>query len=75
MKTNHSLRATAASELFCANVPEKLIQERTGHKSLQALRIQLSLDKSNLWGPIKNFYLSEIPLIYKCWKCDMHHKS
>ena len=37
-KTNHSLRATAASELFCANVPEKIIQERTGHRSLTALR-------------------------------------
>lgn len=37
-KTNHSLRVTAASELFCANVPEKIIQERTGHKSLAALR-------------------------------------
>ena len=39
MKMNHSLRTTAGSELFHANVPEKLIQERTGHKSLQALRV------------------------------------
>ena len=37
-KTNHSLRATGASELFHANVPEKMIQERTGHRSLVALR-------------------------------------
>ena len=37
-KTNHSLRATAASDLFIADVPETLIQERTGHKSVQALR-------------------------------------
>ena len=37
-KTNHSLRATGATRLFEANVPEKLIQERTGHKSLDALR-------------------------------------
>ena len=37
-KTNHSLRATAASDPFIADVPEKLIQERTGHKSVQALR-------------------------------------
>ena len=34
-KTNHSLRATGATRLFEANVP---IQERTGHKSLDALR-------------------------------------
>ena len=38
-KTNHSLHATAATDLFHANVPEKLIQERTGHKSVQALRV------------------------------------
>ena len=37
-KTNHSLRATGASTMFQANVPEKLIQKTTGHKSLEALR-------------------------------------
>ena len=37
-KTNHSLRATAATQLYAAGVPEKLIQERTGHRSLTALR-------------------------------------
>ena len=38
-KTNHSLRATAALEMFSRQVPEKLIQERTGHRSLEALRM------------------------------------
>ena len=38
-KTNHSLRATGASRLFEANVPEKLIKERTGHRSTDSLRI------------------------------------
>ena len=36
--TNHSLRAYGATSLFQAQVPEKLIQQRTGHKSLKALR-------------------------------------
>ena len=36
--TNHSLRATAASRLFEKNVPEKIIAERTGHRSLAGLR-------------------------------------
>lgn len=36
--TNHSLRAYGASTMFQANVPEKLIQQRTGHRSLEALR-------------------------------------
>ena len=38
-KTNHSLRATGASQMFQAGVPEKIVQERTGHRSLQALRM------------------------------------
>ena len=32
-KTNHSLRATGASALFNASVPEKLIRDVTGHRS------------------------------------------
>ncbi len=38
-KTNHSLRATGASELFEAGVPEQMIKERTVHRSLEALRL------------------------------------
>ena len=37
-KTNHSLRATGATQLFQAEVPEKIIQQRTGHRSLSAMR-------------------------------------
>jgi len=36
--SNHSLRAYGATTLFQAKVPEKLIQMRTGHKSIEALR-------------------------------------
>lgn len=38
-KTNHSLRVTGASALFDAGVPEHIIQSRTGHRSLDALRL------------------------------------
>ena len=38
-KTNHSLRATGAASLFKANVPEKIIQTTTGHRSIDALRV------------------------------------
>ncbi len=38
-KTNHSLRATGATQLYTAGVPEKIIQERTGHRSLECLRM------------------------------------
>lgn len=37
-KTNHSLRATGVSTLFQAGVPEKVIQQRSGHLSLDGLR-------------------------------------
>ena len=38
-KTNHSLRATGATQLYTANIPEKMIQQHTGHRSLKGLRI------------------------------------
>ena len=36
--TNHSLRVTATTKMFCGKVPEKLIAETTGHQSVKALR-------------------------------------
>ena len=35
--TNHSLRAYGATTLYRATLPEKLIQERAGHRCLKAL--------------------------------------
>ena len=37
-KTNHSLRATAATRLYQSAVDEQLIMERTGHRSLEGVR-------------------------------------
>ena len=37
-KTNHSLHATGTTQMYEKGIPEKLIQERTGHRSLEALR-------------------------------------
>ena len=36
---NHSLRATAVTRMYNTGVPEKLIAEKSGHKSLKALRV------------------------------------
>ena len=36
--TNHSLRATGTTELYHCGVPENVIKERTGHKSLDGVR-------------------------------------
>lgn len=36
--SNHSLRASGATELFQSGVPEKVIQDFTGHQSVKALR-------------------------------------
>ena len=35
--TNHSLRITGTTRLFNAHVPEKIVQERSGHLSLESL--------------------------------------
>ena len=37
-KTNHSLRATAATRLFNEGIEEQLIMERTGHHSIDGVR-------------------------------------
>ena len=37
-KTNHSLRATAATRLYQSGVDEQLVMERTGHRSLEGVR-------------------------------------
>ena len=36
--TNHSLRTYGATTMFQAGVSEKLIKQRTGHRSLESLR-------------------------------------
>ena len=38
-RSNHSLGATGATELYNAGVPEKIIKKRTGHRSLESLRM------------------------------------
>ena len=37
--TNHSLRATSATQMYEMGVPEKIIQDHTGHRSIEALRM------------------------------------
>ena len=36
-QANHSLRATGATQLYNAGVPEKITQQRTGYRSLDSL--------------------------------------
>lgn len=38
-KSNHSLRVTSTTCMYKCGIPEKTIQSRTGHKSIEALRI------------------------------------
>ena len=53
-KTAHCLRVTCATSLFNAGVDEKLIRERTGHRSNalfqyeKANREQVTFDKCNV---------------------------
>ena len=36
--TNHSLRSTAITRMYGGGIPEKVISEMSGHKSIKALR-------------------------------------
>lgn len=60
--TNHGLRASGASEMFDSHVPEKVIQDFTGHCSLKALRqyekvsaVQKQAASNILMGTSKDF--------------------
>lgn len=46
--TNHSLRAYGSTSMFQVGVPEKLIQQRTGHRSIEALRQYEQTSESQL---------------------------
>ena len=56
-KTNHSLRCSGVTALHKNNVSEKLIQERSGHRSLTALhaykrpRAEQILETSKILAP------------------------
>ena len=55
-KTSHCLRVTCATRLFQSNVEEKLIRERTGHRSSALLAYEKKSDEqalkvSNVLGP------------------------
>ena len=53
IKTNHRLRATGATCLFNAGVPENIIQKTTGHSSIEALR-----GYESVYGPTPSKYQS-----------------
>ena len=69
-KTNHSLRATGATRLFKANIPEKLIQERTRHKSTDALRRYERTSESCV---VSNLCIKPHVLSYNC--CQFSTRS
>ena len=62
-KTNHSLRATGVTEMYLAGVPKKVIQEHTGHRSLDGLH---SYERSTLdqHQTVCNIASSSVNLLY-----------
>lgn len=77
--TNHSLRATRATELYTAGVPEKTIQEHTGHRSVECLRMyEHTSDKQQ--HAVSNILSSSTELNYqsemkKLEMCETHATS
>ena len=73
-KTNHSLRATGATELYEAQVPEKIIQERTGHRSLECLRMyERTSDKQQ--QAVSNILSSHSQSSYHAEMTKLEHKN
>ncbi len=73
-KTNHSLRATGATELYEAQVPEKIIQERTGHRSLECLRMyERTSDKQQ--QAVSNILSSHSQSSYHAEMTKLDHKT
>ena len=68
-KTNHSLRATGVTDMYRAGVPEKLMLERTGHRSLDGLR---AYEKSSIeqHQSVSNIMTSKDVTLYSADKID-----
>ena len=69
-KTNHSLRATGATELYMAGVPEKIIKERTGHRSFESLRMYEKTNTSQ-HKAVCNILTSKKDTIFNSFNSEM----
>ena len=70
-RANHSLRATA---LFKANVQEKVIQEQTDHRSIDALRLCKRSDEVQHSASSRIFALGKDVEYHKA-VCPVHEKA
>ena len=69
-KTNHCLRATGATSMFRSNVLEKIIQNVTGHRSLEAFRKYEKASDDQHQAVSKIMMYSSILKIWSdIWKC------
>jgi site-specific recombinase XerD len=74
--TNHSMRAISVTQMCKSGVPEKVIQERTGHKSLDALRVYERTNTHSM-KLYPGFYLHHILVLTtnRCKYRDSMHPS
>ena len=73
-KSNHSLRAYAATELFQAGIPEKVIQDRTGHRSLDGLRKYERISEKQKEEACKALCVAPKPTVEEC-VTGMHNST
>ena len=65
-KSNHSLRAYAATELFQAGIPEKVIQDWTGHRSLDGLSKYERISEKQKEAACKALCVAPKPIVEEC---------
>ena len=74
--TNHSLRVYGTTTLFHTGVPEKLIQQRTGHRSLEALcQYEHTLESQQLDISNAMAHGDKVPSINTKVKEEMSHAN
>ena len=65
-KTNHSLRVSGATSLFEAGVPERVIQQRTGHRSLLSLQMYERVSGGQEKAVLLHFSIIILIINYLC---------
>ena len=65
-KTNHSLRVSGATSLFEAGVPERVIQQRTGQRSLLSLQMYERVSGGQEKAVLLHFSIIILIINYLC---------
>ena len=73
-KTNRSARKTSVEILCRNNLPDSMVMQLTGHRSLNAYK-KLSLEQQEEMSRLLSHYLASTEIVYVGGKLSFHHKT